>query len=346
MSRRKTIEDVAKLAGVSKVTVSYVLNGQASTARISAETEEKVLKAARELEYRPNALARMLLAKRTDTIAVVFQYATYFSTWSSFTSEVMRGVCEACVEQGLDLMLHTKAAADPNLEADTLMDGRVDGVLILRDQNDPTLEDVIRRKFPCVLFFTRSLDGEVAFVDSDNYTGGRLATQHLLDLGHRRIGMVRGSLRSVASNDRFNGYRDAMEASGSGVQDEHVCVMATPTDDHESFIRMMQGPDAPTALFVWSDDVAFAAMRLLSEWGHRVPEDVSVVGFDSLDSCDRFSPPLTSVRQPVCEMAKEATLLLAKIARGEEVARKQLLYPLTLDVRASTAPPKEGQPLR
>jgi LacI family transcriptional regulator len=226
------------------------------------------------------------------------------------------------------------------------MDGRVDGVLILRDQGDPTLEDVLRRKFPCVLFFTRSLDGEVAFVDSDNYTGGRMATQHLLDLGHKRIGMVRGSLRSVASNDRFNGYRDAMEVSGLGVRDEHVCIMTTLTENPEGFIQMMQGPNAPTALFVWSDDDAFTAIRLLTEWGYRVPEDVSVVGFDSLDPCERFTPPLTSVRQPVCEMAREATLLLAKIARGEEVARKQLLYPLTLDVRASTAPPKEGHPLR
>ena len=212
--RRTTIQDVANLAGVGKVTVSYVLNGQSKTARISDETAEKVLQAARDLNYRPNAVARMLATKETKTLAIVFQYGAYFSTWSSFTNEVMRGVCAATVELGYDLMLHTKHVGNPHTEADALADGRVDGVLILRDQDDATLKELLDRKFPVVQFFTRSDDSRAAWVDADNYYGGQLATRHLLELGHRRIAMIRGGAGSVSSNDRFNGYRDAMESAG------------------------------------------------------------------------------------------------------------------------------------
>ena len=112
MTRRKTIEDVAKLAGVSKVTVSYVLNGQGASARISEPTERRVLAAAAELGYQKNALARMLVTRKTDTLALVFQFASYFSAPSAFITEVMRGVCEGCTEAGLDLMLHTRPVGE------------------------------------------------------------------------------------------------------------------------------------------------------------------------------------------------------------------------------------------
>lgn len=341
MGKRKTIEDVAKLAGVSKVTVSYVLNGHSSTARISSGTEERVLKAAEELGYRPNALARMLVTKRTDTFALVFQYANYFAASSSFITEVMRGVCEGCVESGMDLLLHTKPTEQTS-EAHALMDGRVDGVLILRDSDDPTLNELIRRQFPCVLIFSRASNGDVAYVDSDNYTGGRIATQHLLDLGHRRIGMVRGPRHSVSSNDRFSGYRDALESKGLRLDPDLIATVEGPTSDTSEFAAMMSRPDRPTALFVWSDDVAFTLLRLLGDAGLSCPDDVSVVGFDSSDACERVHPALTSVRQPVFDMARDATLLLGSLIRGEPTHRRQILYPLTLDIRGSTARPTPG----
>jgi len=292
--RRTTIQDVANLVGVSKVTVSYVLNGHGAEARISPETEERVLNAARQLDYRPNALARMLIAKKTDTIAVVFQYGDFFSTLSNFTSEVMGGVCRASVESGMDLMLHTKLASEPVNEANNLMDGRVDGVLMLRDSNDPTLEEVLGQNFPCVLFFTRSYDRDVPFVDADNYTGGRMATQHLLDLGHKRIAMVRGSAKSISSNDRLAGYRDALETAGIELDRSYIVEMTSPRSDPKALFELFEGPDRPTALFAWSDDVAFVCMRILNEMMLSVPEDISIIGFDSSEACDRVTPPLTN----------------------------------------------------
>lgn len=338
MTRRITIEDVAKHAGVSKVTVSYVLNGRGEYARISPQTIARVFGAAKELQYRPNALARMLLRQRTDSIAVAFQYADYFATASTFISEVMRGVCSSCVELGLDVLLHTRPATVGQPEADMLTDGRVDGLLMLRDQDDPTLNEILDRQFPTVLFFTRSSRPDVPYVDADNYSGGRVGTKHLLDIGHTKIGMVRGHSLSVSSNDRYNGYRDALEAFGLQVRSDHVATLASPMDPPGDLLAMMSGPDRPTALFVWSDDVAFSVLRWLGEIGLSVPNDVSVVGYDSSDACERSNPALTSVKQPVFEMAHEATDMLARIIRKQPLKRHQVLYAPTLDLRASTAP--------
>lgn len=335
--KRTTIEDVARLAGVGKVTVSYVLNGRSTQARISPQTQEKVLAAVQELNYKPNAVARMLATKRTNAIAVVFQHGDYFSTWSNFTSQVMRGVSSAAVSLGYDLMLHTKVVT-PEDEADVLCDGRVDGALVLRDDGDPIFSGLQDHKLPCVQFFSRSEGVRAAYVDSDNYAGGRMATRHLIDLGHRKIGMVRGSLRSTSSNDRFNGYRDALEGNGIGVGPERVISIPSPNSDLEPFRMLMRAIDRPTALFVWSDEVAFACMEVIWELGLSIPDEVSIVGFDSLEECNSRIPPLTSVRQPVFEMASEATRLLISLITGQVPDRSQVLYPLSLDIRSSTCP--------
>ena len=335
--KRTTIEDVARKAGVGKVTVSYVLNGHSKVARISEGTQQRVREAADALEYRPNALARMLSKGRTDNLAVVFQRGSHFSGWSGFTSEVMRGVTTAANEIGYDLTLHTREVA-PEAEADVLADGRFDGALLLRDEGDPLLEALTQRGMPCVQFFSRAM-GDLPFVDADNYSGGRLATRHLLELGHRRIAMVRGPQRSNASNDRYAGYRDALENAAVGVAPERVASIPSPLSDLEPFRRLMRAEGRPTAVFCWSDEVAFALLPLLRELGLRVPEDVSLVGFDSLAACEQAVPALTSVRQPVFEMAGQATRLLGSLVCKEPHAVRQVLVPLSLDVRRSTAPP-------
>jgi LacI family transcriptional regulator len=323
---------------VGKVTVSYVLNGQSRTARISEETERKVLRSAEELGYRPNALARMLVTQRSDALAVVFQYGAFFSALSSFTSEAMRGVCAACVETGFDLMLHTKPADDPIAEACALMDGRVDGVLMLRDRDDPAISEISANKFPCVLFFTRSSDPSVPFVDSDNYSGGIMATRHLLELGHTKIGMVLGAPGSIAGTDRFNGYRAAMEGAGLEVRTDWL--IRNLGLDSSSFVQLLQREDRPTAFFVWSDDDAFLAMRLAQEFGLSVPSDLSIVGYDSSEACERSAPTLTSVRQPVFEMAHTATRLLVSLVRGQRPENARIVFPTDLDIRGSTAAPR------
>ena len=316
---------------MGKVTVSYVLNGHSRTARISESTEKKVLAAAHSLGYRPNALARMLVTRRTEILAVVFQRGSYFSIWSSFTSEVMRGVTSAAVELGYDLLLHTKDVAFTS-EADVLADGRVDGALVLRDEGDEVVEGLAAHGLPCVSFFCRAVDG-MPFVDADNVGGAEAAVRHLIELGHRRVAMLRGPLRSTNASHRVEGYRRAMSEAGIPTRPDWV------VSEVEEMYPLMKGPDRPTAVFCWSDDSAFQLLTMLRELGLRVPQDVSVVGFDSLEACNQSVPPLTSVKQPVFEMAATATRLLVSQIRHETPNETALLFPLELEIRGSTAPP-------
>lgn len=338
MSKRITIDDVARHAGVSRVTVSYVLNGRSLQARISPATQEKVHAVASLLGYQANALARSLSTQRTDTLGVVFQSGSYFSAWSSFTSEVMRGVSEASFEAGFDLLLHTKGVASPKEEAANLSDGRVDGVLILRDEGDPTLEHLVNRGIPCVQFFTHSEDLDVPSVDLDNELGGRLATDHLLSLGHRKIAMVCGSPHSVSSMERVAGYRGALKQAGIESKPEWLVNAGDPETDLQPFIRLLAGPDAPTAVFAWSDDIALVLLRDLRAAGIRVPEDLSLVGFDSLPAAETSVPALTSVSQPVRTMAAEAARMLIRRIRGQSIDNPKVRFKPILDIRASTAP--------
>lgn len=336
MTRRTTINDVAKLASVGKVTVSYVLNGRDREAGISSETSERVRAAAKSLNYRPNGVARMLARNRADSIAVVFQYAHFFSATSTFLNEAMRGVCNECLQIGLDVMLHTKQTEDPLAEADALSDGRVDGVLMLRDAGDPTLTALVERKFPLVLFFSRTESPDISFVDCDNFTGGKIAANHLLSLGHTNLAMVVGPTNSVDSSDRFQGFRSSIEAAGHTLKD--VVRIDGPHSDPHELVALMNQKDRPTGLFVWSDDVAFECLRVLRDIGIGVPNDLSVVGFDSTAACTRVDPPLTSIRQPIAEMARTATEILNSIVNGERTSAQQIVFPPHLDVRGSTAP--------
>ncbi len=338
MGGRPTIMDVARLAGVSKVTVSYVLNGQGNAARISASTSQRVLDAARELGYSPNAIARMMVKKAGSTLAVVFQQAQYFTIWSSFTNEVMLGICQATVAQGYDLMLHTGSLSSERCEADALADGRADGVLILRDRDDETLADLLRRSIPTVLFFCKLDDPNVAYVDADNFRGGQLATEHLIGLGHTRIGIVTGSPHSSSSNDRVLGYQTALRNQGLRVDPSLSVDLGDYEANRHSLESLITRKDRPSALFCWSDDSAIDSIKIAHSNGLRVPEDMSIVGFDSLADSLASSPALTSVSQPVREIAKIATEMLIKICRGEPVDQRRIVVPVHLDVRGSTGP--------
>lgn len=340
MSRRITIDDVARYAGVSKVTVSYVLNGRSADVRISADTQLRVREAAKSLGYRANALARSLSTRRTDTLAVVFQSGSYFSAWSAFTSEVMRGVSEICFQAGYDVMLHTKAVTSPEDEAANLSDGRVDGLLVLRDEDDETLLRLIEHGVPCVQFFTHSEGLDVPSVDLDNELGGRLGTQHLIDLGHRDIAMVCGSSHSVSSSERVRGYQSALRQAGIEPRPDWIIPATHYEADMRPIVEMLSSPGAPTAVFVWSDDIALMVMRDLRMAGIRIPQDLSVVGFDSLPAAETAVPALTSVRQPVRTMAAEATRMLIQTLQGRPIATPKVCFAPILDVRASTAPPR------
>ncbi len=337
-----TIHDVAQRAGVSKATVSYVLNGRETRIKITERTRNRIYDAARELNYHPNALARGLAQARTETVTLVMQYARIFSGWSGFTNQMMRGASEAAFQAGYDLMLHTKEQSCLDQEVAALTDGRADGALLLRDADDPLAERLLERGFPAVLMFTNSDHPDVWQVDCDNVTGGYLATNYLLELGHRRIMHLAGVPRSASARDRKLGYERALRDAGIALRPDWCVEMPYGGASFDEVACALRQPDRPTALFAWSDDVAVAALTMARSVGLRVPVDLSVIGYDSTELCGYTNPTLTSMRQPIYEMAAKAFGLLVRQIRGEEVSERRIQFTPVLDERASCAhPPRE-----
>ena len=208
---------------------------------------------------------------------------------------------------------------------------------MLRDAGDPTLAALVDRGFPVVLFFCRSNDVTTPYVDCDNFSGGKVAANYLLSLGHRSLGMVVGSANSVDSSDRYQGFRSSIEGAGLALDAANVPRIEGPDASTRELVAMLSRPDRPSALFVWSDDVAFECMHTIRDLGLKIPEDVSLVGFDSTAACGRMEPPLTSVRQPIAEMAKKAARILKSVVQREGGPVQQIVFPAHLDVRGSAA---------
>lgn len=344
---KPTIREVAQRAGVSRTTVSYVLNGQAASRGIPEDTRQRILDAMRDLNYRPNALARALSQRRTDTIALVMQYPSIFSGWSGFTAELMRGATDAAVASGYDILLHTRQAepshaATPEQEVygevSLLTDGRVDGALLLRDHDDPLAAALECQGFPTVLMFTHNDAPNAWFVDCDNVHGACQAVQHLLSLGHRRILHLAGSEHSAAGMDRRRGYLQTLQAAGLNPDSGWMIDTTTPAG-HDLLPALAlfdaPAPQRPTAVFAWSDETAIRFMNLLRARGLCIPEDVAVIGYDSTGVCDHTDPPLTSIRQPIYEMAYQALQLLVSRIQGKTTAASQIWTESQLEVRQS-----------
>lgn len=337
-----TIKDVAKRAGVSKATVSYVLNGREQHIRITDETKRRVLEAARELNYHPNGLARGLALKRTNTIALVMQYARMFSGWSGFTGTMMRGLTEAAFEAGVDLMLYTCDRPSPEQEAAALTDGRIDGALLLRDREDPLPGLLCRRGLPVLQIFARNEDRDVPYIDCDNRAIGRLAAEYLLGLGHRRILHLAGPKSSSAAFDRLTGFSEVLRDAGAPLKPEWCIEMTYAGASFDAVEQVLRRADRPSAIFAWADDVAIRLMAVAQSLGIRVPEELSVLGCDSTELCDHTTPALTSIRQPIREMAAQAVTLLVQRVRGEVDTLEPAVFAPAIDERASCAPCASG----
>lgn len=341
-----TMKEVAERAGVSKATVSYILNGREASMRIPEETRQRVLAVVRDLRYHPNAVARSLAHKQTHTVAVVMQYPALFSGWSGFTNELMHGVTDAAIRLGYDVLLQTRptrrewgsdAASGVEAELATLTDGRVDGALLLRDLDDPLADALQQCDFPSVLMFTRAANPTHWYVDCDNLLGGYLAVEHLLALGHRRIVHLEGGYHSGAARDRRQGYLQALRMAGIEPNPNWIIELGSASADFTAAAALFALPlaDRPSAVFAWSDDVAIQMMCVLRQMGRRVPEETAVVGFDSTALCDHTDPPLTSVRQPIYTMAAQALELLVRKIGGETPEIVQARIAPSLTVRRS-----------
>ena len=329
-----TLVDIARAAGVSSVTVSKVLNGQAGA---SAATRQRVRAIAEQLGYVPNLAARGLAGRRTNLIGFVTHDLTV-----QYATEITRGVADALAHVELELLI-SATYRDEQRErkrVQFLAQGLADGILLLAPKMEPELARWLNgEKLSAVVIDPQRFDIPLPTVSVQNYGGARAAMEHLIQLGHRRIGFIEGHPDFESSEERFRGYRDALLTAGLAFHRELVRPGTyTQQRGFEAADELLSLESPPTAIFATADVSAFGALDAIRNRNLRVPEDISVVGYDDVPQASQVYPPLTTVRQPLYEMGRAAVKLLLGLMRGEEPVNTRVILATDLVVRASTAP--------
>jgi len=329
-----SLRDVAARSGVSFQTASKVLNGRSGV--VSPSTRERILRAAAELGYVPNAMARGLVRQASVTVGVV---ADDFSDLA--VSQFVLAAQRAAASRGhAALISSVHATIDAELAVRKLLEYRVDGILVAAPtlEDDPGLGAALSGPLP-VVSINRIHGVAVPTVGSDHAVTGTLAADHLLGLGHRNIGTVTGPRARQVVGRRMRGFRAALKAGGEPLSERRV-VEADWTYDGgwAATHRLLDADPTVTAVFVHNDVMAMGALKALHERGLRLPADCSVVGCDDLSFAGYLVPPLTTVRIPFQETGERAAALLVDRIGGKTIPTRNLL-PVELIVRESTSPP-------
>jgi DNA-binding LacI/PurR family transcriptional regulator len=343
MPKRPTSADVATEAGVSRTTVSFVLNGRTDV-KIPAETRERVLDAAERLDYHPHAPARQLAGGRSHILALVLRQTPEQIAADAVLAETLRGLASAARAKGFRVMVEPLSPEGPDSSyAGLLRAQHADGLVISGPRiDDPQLLALVRDGFPLVLQGSLP-DLDVTSVDVDNVAGARGAVEHLIGLGHRRIACITNApLVYTAAQARLTGYRLALEAAGLPVDAGLIATGDFDAPSGHAAMHDLLGRASFEAVFVASDVVALGAIGALREAGRKVPDDVSVVGFDDIPLAAYFDPPLTTVRLPASELGQAAGRALLERIADPTAAPRRTLLPTELIVRASTASPRSG----
>jgi len=335
MAPKPTIYDVSRQARVSLATVSRVVHNHPT---VRPETRAKVLEAMDQLGYHPNLLASALMTKQTKTIGLLVPDIS-----NPFFAELCRGVGDAVSEIGINVVIcNTDDQLDREKDQVRLLRQKgVDGLILASAEvNEEHIDELLIQRYPVVLVARGVSRMDVPSVTVDDFEGGYVATRYLLDLGHRRIALLSGPRRTTPTLARRKGFEAAMEQMGVPIDPQLVDAGAhTIESGMEMTARLLErNPERPTAIVAGNDLIAIGAIKVLRRAGLRIPEDISIVGYDGTFLTEAFDPELTTVRQPTEEIATEAIrLLTSAIADPEKVSRKVVLPPQLL-IRASTGP--------
>jgi LacI family transcriptional regulator len=333
---RITIQDIARETGVSGSTVSRALRDDP---RISAKTIRDVKGAAARMGYVPNFGARDLRVGKTSLIGLILR-----DIRDGFCLEVIPSVEAACAENNYSLLL-CNAGADQQTELDylrVLLQRRVDGIILITPMTaipDPYLR--FRREVPLVLVDIDVHDAPICAVSVDHTMGGCLSTQHLLDLGHRRIAFLSGPLSLSSSLRSVEGYKSAMSAASIPIE-EQIVILTDKTgirDGYQAMLDIIKIRPRPTAVATFSDLMAAGALEAARQSGLCIPGDISIVGYDDIPLCSLLTPPLTTIKQNKEDLGANAVELLLAEIHAKNHLHRQVLIPPSLVVRASTAPP-------
>jgi DNA-binding LacI/PurR family transcriptional regulator len=331
-----TLEEVGVEAGVSRATVSRVING---SPRVSPEAKVAVERAIEKLGYSPNRAARSLVTRRTDTVALVVSEREESFFAEPFFAAVVRGLSAAAAKEDKNLVLVLAQDGDDRERARRFLRAdHVDGIVLMSlHGDDPLPRQLARAGMPTVLIGRPLGRATVPYVDADNRGGAREAVEHLLSLGRRSVATIAGPASMCAGIDRLDGYGDALAAAGIRPSDALVEEGDFGQESgYEAMQRLLRRRPRLDAVFAASDMMAAGALQALREAGRDVPSDVAVVGFDDFQIAAHTVPALTTVRQPLDAMTDATAELLLRRIAGDGQRLERIICPTTLVRRDSS----------
>ncbi|WP_371742074.1 MULTISPECIES: ribose operon transcriptional repressor RbsR [Pantoea] len=327
-----TMKDVARLAGVSTSTVSHVINNNRF---VSEQVRDRVEQAIRELNYAPSALARSLKIKQTRTIGMLLTASS-----NPFYSEVVRGVENSCYERGYSLILCNTEGDEErmNRSLETLMQKRVDGLLLMCTETHLPSADILNRypSVPMVMMDWAPFEGRGDIIQDNALLGGELATQYLIDRGYTRIACIAGPLDKTPARLRLDGFHQAMAASGLAVPPGYVVDGDFEFQGGFNAMNQLLALDPPPqAVFTSNDAMAVGVYHALYQAGLRVPQDMAVMGYDNIELARYLTPPLSTIHQPKDELGELAIDTLIHRMSDPDASQQTLVLTPELVERGS-----------
>lgn len=346
MAKKKntTLSDIATTIGVAPMTVSRVVNG---TGYVSKQTWEKVMSAVKEMSYRRNGLARNLKRQRTDTVGLVLGDLS-----NPYSTEIANAIRSSLSFRGYNLFIciSEHSAKEDIVAFEALVDHNVDGIIVAtrsNEEGDARLAAIADSNLPIVVVGRDFRHDSVDYVSADNLAGGFEATQHLIDLGHRRIAFIGAGFESRSSLKRLQGYINALEKHGIEIDERLITGRKESVSDvpgystekigYEGMKRLLSLPQPPTAVFARNDFTAVGAISAIKDAGLSIPHGIAIVGFDDTPLATHTMPALTTVRQPMHLQGQlAAEMLLRRISTDDPVEREERVLDCELIVREST----------
>lgn len=332
MRKASKLSEVAKIAGVSPITASRAIRG---TGYVSEAARARIMEAAAQLNYTPDMLARRMRGDKSKLIGV------FVNNYGSLVlHEITKAISQEARRIGYDILIFNAERFDGAGRAPTsdMLSKLCDGLLLLLPNGEDSYLDVIeRQRIPCVLFSFEARAINLPIVAVENRIAARTAVEHLLGLGHRRIAFIAGSARTGQSAQRELGYADALAAAGLPLAAELVEAGGfVQAGGYAATERLLGLDHVPTAIFAANDEMAFGAIDAIHSRGLRVPDDISVMGFDDIPTASGVFPTLSTMRQPLAEMAARAVGALLEQIEGAPATAAKFAFPMALVVRNST----------
>lgn len=336
-AKRSTSLDVAKKAGVSRTTVSFVLNNVPGMS-ISESTRKKVLDAAQFLNYHPNVAGRKLVSGKSNTIGLILCQSPEQVFADAFLPQVIFGVEQAAMEQSFHVMLKQVEPDDTKGYIRLINENHVDGIILSGPRQDDREIVRLHREGVPVMLMGQLPDTSIPFVDIDAASGAETAVRHLIELGHRQIAIITNApLTYTSAQQRQNGYLRALQKAGLQINESLIKEGSyTPASGFDQMNALLNLPVRPTAVFIASDVVAMGAILAIKRAGLCIPKDIAIAGFDDIPLAAYFDPPLTTIRVPAFGLGWAVSERLIRLIRNEGLDQNGVFLKSELILRESS----------